>query len=67
MGWSKPPSLYQAESTTQIVDLRAESLLNNISPGTSKTEIFVWEWSNDSFTQFLLLFPETMGIDVEID
>jgi hypothetical protein len=64
-GWGRVPALYRSEASGATFDLKEESTLTTLSPGTSFTDDFVWEWPTQ-YTEFTLYFPESEPIEVNI-
>jgi len=64
-GWGRVPEIYRSEASGSTFDLREVSTLTTLSPGTSYTDDFVWEWPTQ-YTDFTLYFPESEPIEVSI-
>lgn len=64
-GWGRVPAIYRSEASGATFDLNEQSTLTALSPGTSFTDDFVWEWLT-RYTEFSLYFPESEPIEVNI-
>jgi hypothetical protein len=64
-GWARPPALYRAQDSATVVNFEDDSLLDTLSPGTTRTDVFIWEWPVQ-YQRFRLFFPECEPIEVEI-
>jgi hypothetical protein len=64
-GWARPPNLYRAQDSSAIVNFEDDSLLNPVAAGTTRTDVFIWNWPVQ-YHRFRLFFPECEPIEVEI-
>lgn len=65
-GWARNPALYQGQYSSHVVDFTEEVTTQFVNSGDTRTEIFVYSFNKD-FTSFLLYFPETTPIVIDID
>lgn len=64
MGWTRTPRLYRNESST-IVDFNTDSKVLTLNSGDTYTDTFVYEFPIE-FKAFILYFPETLPIEIQV-